>query len=166
MVSLKKNSQPVLVRITTNSAPTRINHLNTAPVIQPFSVTQILNDVCLDASNTLTKQQKAPFVATIAKYSQAFQPDLPGYNNSFGPVYANFQFASSARPPSQKVFTPAYGPHGQLLLHQKFLKLKNKGVLIDPLEHNINPILSHNSWLVKKPAASNIPWEKCQEKDV
>ena len=27
-------------------------------------------------------------------------------------------------------------------------------------------ILSHNLWLVKKPAASNIPWDKCQEKDV
>ena len=65
----------------------------------------------------------------ITKYSQVFQPDLPGYNNSFGLVFADFQFTSSARPPSQKVFTPAYGPHNQLLLHQKFLSLKNKGVL-------------------------------------
>ena len=165
VVLLKKNSQPVLVRVATSSSPPRVTYPNPAPELQPRSVTQILDQVCLEVSRTLSKQQRAPFVATITKYSQVFQPNLPGYN-SFGPVFADFQFASSARPPSQKVFTPAYGPHGQLLLHQKFLSLKNKGVLIDPLQHNITPILTNTSWLVKKPRTPPIPWEKCQEQDV
>ena len=124
VVSLKKNSQPVLVRVATSSSPTKVKYPNPAPELRPRSVTQILDQACLDVSKTLSKQQKALFVATITKYSQVFQPDLPGYNNSFGRVFADFQFASSARPPSQKVFTPAYGPHGKLLLHQKFLFLK------------------------------------------
>ena len=125
-----------------------------------------MDQICFDDSNTLSKSQKEPFVETVKKYSQAFQSDLPGYNGAFGPVFANFQFASTARPPSQKVYSPAYGSYGQLLLHQKFQKLKNQGVLIDPLQHDITPTLTHNAWLVKKPSSASIPWDKCQEKDV
>ena len=37
---------------------------------------------------------------------------------------------------------------------------------MDPLENGIQPTMTHNSWVVKKPSASATPWEKCGVQDV
>ena len=33
------------------------------------------------------------------------------------------------------------------------------------MEHNIQPLMTHNSWVVKKPSAANKPWDQCTLKD-
>ena len=38
--------------------------------------------------------------------------------------------------------------------------MKAKGILIDPLEHGIQPIYTNNAWLVLKPSSSGLSWEK------
>ena len=72
------------------------------------SVEQILDEV--DFKNIPQSHRKS-FLNVITTHSDVFQPDLPGYNNAYGPVYANFEFASKARSTPQKLRAPAYGSH-------------------------------------------------------
>ena len=130
---------------------------------QTLSDKQLLNEVIIDGN--LSKVQKKPFQETILQHRAVFDPSLPGYNHAFGPVYATFKFASKARPVPSKIRSPNYGSHQDLLFNQKCQILKQLGVLIDPLEHNIQPIMTHNSWVVKKPSAASKPWEQCSVKD-
>ena len=91
---------------------------------------------------------------------------MPGYNHAFGPVYASFKFASKARPVPTKIRTPNYGTCQDLLFNQKCQLLKQLGVLIDPIEHGIQPQMTHNSWVVKKPSAVTKSCEQCTVNDV
>ena len=109
---------------------------------------------------------KAPFIQSIAKQSVVFQPTLPGYNHSFGPVYTSFKFASKARPVPDKLRHPNYGCHRNLLFNQKCRQLESQGVLLDPMANDIQAVMSHNSWVVTKPSSASIPWDKCKVKDV
>ena len=95
-----------------------------------------------------------------------FQPSLLGYNHAFGTVFANFKFASRARPKAQKLLSPNYGSVQDLLFNHKCLQLKQQGVLLDAADLNIQPVLTHNSWIVKKPSFASIPWDKCDVKDI
>ena len=166
VVTFRKNSQPITVQRVSESPLPSLPAPTEEPKVTFLTPQDILTKVSFDTANNLTRSQKVPFIETVKKYVKIFQPDLPGYNGSYGPVFADFTFASSARPGSHKIHTPSYGPHGQVLLHQKFSKLKAKGVLIDPLANNITPSLTHNSWLVKKPSSAHIPWDQCKESDV
>ena len=42
----------------------------------------------------------------------------------------------------------------------------SKGVLVDPYHLGLQPALVNDSWVVKKPAFSHLPWDKCEEKHV
>ena len=79
------------------------------------SISSIINDIQIDCSNTLTPEMKELFKDTIRENVEIFQPDLPGYNGAFGPVHADFQFTSKARPVPQKIRAVNYGSYGQLL---------------------------------------------------
>ena len=76
-----------------------------------------------------------------------------------------FRFASKARPVPGNIRSPSFGTHKDLLFNQKCQLLKQLGVLIDPIEHNIQPLMTHNTWVVKKPSATSKRWEKCTLKD-
>ena len=41
-----------------------------------------------------------------------------------------------------------------------------KGVLINPMDHDIQPIIINNSWIVKKNSSTHKSFDKCTEKDV
>ena len=137
--------------------------LETPPIITR-SVKEIIKEVKFDGQ--IPQQNKQALIDVISSNSQIFQPDLPGYNHSFGPVYANYTFASKAKPVPQKLRSPNYGSHQNLLFNQKCSQLQQQGVLIDPIEHNIQPVMTHNSWVVKKPSSASVPWDKCSVKDV
>ena len=79
--------------------------------LKSCSITRTLDQVCPDASKALAKQLKAPFTATSTKYSQVLRTDFPGYNNFFSPVFADFQFVSSAKLPPhvRSVMNRTYG---------------------------------------------------------
>jgi hypothetical protein len=81
-------------------------------------------------------------------------------------VYASFEFAGPARPTPQRIRTPLYGAHGQILFNQKCAQMKEKGVLIDPADHDIQPIMVQNSWIVKKSQATNTQWDRCVADDI
>ena len=163
-VLLKKNCQAFSVYTT--KAPPKPK-LNPNPIIDvkmnSLSKDEVLKGVLIDGN--LPAADKQALQTTISQHLKIFQPDLPGYNHAFGPVYASMKFASKNRPVPQKLRSPHYGSHQDLLYNQKCQILKHQGVLIDPVEHGIQPILTHNSWVVKKPSAASIPWDKCTVKD-
>ena len=71
-------------------------HKSEEPSVAFLTPQDILTKVSFDTANNLTRSQKVPFVETVKKYVKVFQPDLPGYNGSYGPVFTDFTFASSA----------------------------------------------------------------------
>ena len=164
-VLLKKNCQAFSL-YTTSPSPTLTNNPNPLdiPPLVEKPLKEVLKDVVFDGN--LSGQDKQPFLDIIGSHSSIFQPSLPGYNHSFGPVYASFGFASKARPVPQKLRSPNYGSHQDLLFNQKCQQLKQQGVLVDPVERGIQPVMAHNSWVVKKPSAASKPWEKCTVNDV
>ena len=95
-----------------------------------------------------------------------FQDNLPGYNGYFGQVSASYEFASAAKPVPQKTYMPNYGQHGEKLYNIKCREMIEKGVLLDPFEHNIQPALVNNSWIVKKQHVKNKSWDQLSSKDV
>ena len=64
-----------------------------------------------------------------------------------------------------KIGSPNYGSQQDLLFNQKCQILKQLGVLINPLEHGIQPLMTHNSWVVKKPSAASKSWNECSVND-
>ena len=65
-----------------------------------------------------------------------------------------------------KLRVPNYGSVQEFLFNQKCQLLKQQGVFIDPIEHSIQPAMTHNSWVVKKPSSASKPWDKCSVDDV
>ena len=118
----------------------------------------------MDDAGTFSPVTKSKLESVIADNMVVFGRDLPGYNGAFGPVKASFEFASKARPVPQKARFPNYGSQTQLLLNQKAAQMLEKGVLIDPLANDIQPIISNNAFLVKKD--STMSWDQCTVEDV
>ena len=164
-IILKKNCQALSVyptKVIQKPDPLKQYVLNVPPP-RPLSPNDILKEVSI--CGNLAKSEKQQLIDVITKHTAVFQPSLPGYNHAFGPVYASFKFASKARPLPSKIRSPTYGTHQDLLFNQKCQLLKQLGVLIDPIEHGIQPLMTHNSWVVKKPSAASKRWEDCTLKD-
>ena len=162
-VVLKKNCQAFSLYTTSDSQTSITNPLEIPP-IQKLSNQDIQKDIKIDGN--LTHSESKSIKDVVAQHNAVFQPTLPGYNNAFGPVFASFTFASNHRPKSQKLRSPNYSSHQNLLFNLKCLQLRQQGVLLDPIQHNIQPIMSHNAWVVKKSSSATTPWEKCSVKDV
>ena len=82
----------------------------------------------------------------VSSHIRAFQPDLSGYNHTFGKVYANFKWAGKAQPVPSKLRAPVYGSHGAMLYNMKCQQLKDKGILVNPTDIGIQPVIM-NSWI-------------------
>ena len=176
-IKVTKNSKPIQVRETTTTLTDDGEELITKRGIdheklinknvmktKPFD--EILEEIEIDQAKSMNPNEKKSFINTLKEFAVVLNPDLPGYNNYFGPVYASIDFASRARPPPHKTRLPSYGDHGQRLFQKKVLTMVQKGVLIDPYELGIQPRLVNDAWVVKKQCAAHLSWEECQEKDV
>ena len=128
------------------------------------SVAEVAKEVTF--SGNLSQQQKQPFLQSLRDNLDVFQGSLPGYNHTFGPLYADFKFASKARPKALKLRNPNYGSQQDLFFNLKCMQLKGQEVLLDPMALNIQPLLTHNAWVVKKPSSASIPWHECTVKIV
>lgn len=175
-VSMKKNCQAVILYTTSILPDKSLSSPIPCPSPSPPSrcpspssiptkdVAQILKEIKFDGN--LSSSEKSSFIDVISRHSSVFQSDLPGYNNAFGPVHASFDFASKARPVAQKIRSPNYGSIQDSLFNEKCEQLQSLGVLVDPFAQEIQPIMTLNSWVVKKPCSAPLPWEKCSVKDV
>jgi hypothetical protein len=165
VLHLEKNCQAVFIRKTTevkqvhNFCP----NLLSAP-LKLKSTEQIIDKINM---TNMSASERKPFADTIAAHSNVFQPDLLGYNNAYGTVFAHFEWASKARPIPQKLRALSYGSHGAMLYNVKCQQLIDKGVLIRPMEHGIQPIIINNSWLVKKNNATAVKksFYQCTDQD-
>ena len=176
-VIVKKNEQIAQVRLSLINSDSDKQFFNpkqdyfskfheNLPVISAESKKTVSSIIAeIDFANIPSTHRKM-FEHIVISYPDVFQEDLPGYNNSFGPVYASIKFGSRARPPPHKTRIPAYGSHGLKLFNQKAMAMKQKGVLIDPYKLGVQPSLILDSWVVKKPAYANLSWDKCEEKHV
>ena len=178
-VKIVKNSKPVQIR-ETELDRTPVGKFS-EPVVKYFdkfkdtipaletkkkTIEEILKEIKIDQARSMTLEEKRLFENTIKQFSTVLGDDLPGYNNYFGVVHASIQFASRARPTSHKTRMPSYGVHGQKLYNQKALSMVKKGVLVDPFELGIQPVIVNDAWVVKKQGSAHLKWEDCTEKDV
>ena len=170
VIQIKKNCKPVRVCLTRDASKVhQIPASNPRPLTLPTlrkTPMEIMTEVTLDGSKSMNKDQLKQVTEIIQDKAEVFQSDLPGYNQHFGPVYANFEFNSKARPIAHKLRAPGYNPHAAHLFNQKCLELKEKGVLADPQEIQVQPLVTNNSWLVKKKNATSKAWNECTTKDV
>ena len=51
---------------------------------------------------------------------------------------------------------PSYGEHGQRLFNLKAIAMAKKGVLIDPRELGIQPVIVNDAWVVKKQGSAHL----------
>ena len=170
-ITLSKNNQAIVMYTTKEVEANPHKQVSRSgecvlnvKTFNPKSQTEILAEIKFDGN--LSNVEKEPFKKSIIENTSVFQPDLPGYNGAYGPVYASFQFASKARPITQKLRSPNYGSIQESLFNLKCQELEKAGVIIDPLANDIQPALTHNSWVVKKPSSSHKSWDNCTTKDV
>ena len=165
-VTIKKHNAAI-VMYTTKEVP------NTPEVLKPDkkpispapkTLKDIMKEVKIDGN--LPSTEKDIFKNTISQNLEVFQPNLPGYNGAYGQVFASFEFASKTRPLPQKLRLPNYGSIQDSLFNLKCQELEASGVIIDPLANEIQPALTHNAWVVKKPSSSHKSWDQCETKDV
>ena len=168
IVNLKKNTQVAIFTTTVKGSHRSFspisNIISPQPTIKPLH--DVLQEMIIDGSHKLSKQQKQPLVDSISRHLAVFGNDLPGYNHHFGTVYASFEFATKTKPKSYKLRKPSYGHHAELLFNQKCLQMKQQNVLVDPATLDVQPLLLNNAWIVKKVSAGKKPWEECSVKDV
>ena len=178
-IKVVKNSKPVQIRetITDHTEPERFSNASvryfdkfkdTIPSgnkkVKSFE--EIIKEVKVDQAGTMKPSEMKKFKDSLKEFSDVLGNDLPGYNNYYGPVHASIQFASRARPTSHKTRMPGYGTHGQKLYNQKALSMVEKGVLIDPYELGIQPVIINDAWVVKKQGSAHLKWEDCKVDDV
>ena len=174
---LKKNTPLAQIRSsevypsipnTSNPLPDKYTSYFQEPLPQcsPSKAPELCEVVSQVKFNDTAIDIKQQYIHILSQHMEVFAPDLPGYNNHFGPVYASIQFGSRARPPPHKARLPSYGSHGQKLASQKVLAMIKKGVLVDPHELGIQPALINDSWVVKKTSFAKLSWDQCEEKHV
>jgi len=108
------------------------------------------SSVKIDPDNIMSPEYKQMFQGQLLEYDEVFNPKFPGYNGSFGPIFARVNMGP-VQPPQRKGRLPLYN-HKNLVEQQiKFDELEALGVfkktedLDTPVEY-LNP-----SFLVKKP---------------
>ena len=116
--------------------------------------------------SNLTHREKKPVIKVVNSHLDAYQSDLPSYNNAFRKVNTNFEWARKTMPTPTKLWALAYGSHGAILYNMKCQQLKDKGVLISPAGLDIQPIITNNSWIMRKPSSASKPLEECTVNDV
>ena len=166
VLDLKKNCKPV--RVTMTDTEKKIHkvtegnpRLNTP--ISTKTEAEIIKDISVDGAKNMTSKQKNKILSYVKENLDIFQPDLPGYNHHFGPVYANIEFNSKMRPVAHKLRAPAYNQHAVNLYNQKCLEMKMKGVLVDPQQIDVQPIVTNNAWLTSNIKAMERMYHKgCQ----
>ena len=97
-ITLKKNCQAVRIYRTV-SPSTKIQKFPMSPDIAP----NILN---IDISPATLPEVKTKLIQIAKDHRAVFDGTLPGYNGAFGTVFADFNFASKARPPAEVTGSP------------------------------------------------------------
>ena len=133
--------------MTTKAKSAHHVHTQLAPVpITRKSAQEVVNEI--DMSN-LSQKEKQPFIEVVNAHLDTFQSNFLGYNNTFGKVNANFEWAGKTRPVPMKLQALAYGSHRAMLYNLKCQQLKDKGVLVSPADLNMQPIITNNRWITK-----------------
>ena len=106
-IKIKKTCQALSIystKVVSNNTDPSFPNGMLLPQEQTLSDSDLIKEIVIDGN--LSKSQKQPFVQTILQHRGVFDPSLPGYNHTFGTVYASFKFASKARPIPTKIRSP------------------------------------------------------------
>ena len=126
----------------------------------------LLSKIKMDPGNQLSKETKKQMNIILEENKEIFKPDLPGYNHFYGKIEATFEWSSKARPTVNRARMPDYNKQGTALYNEKARELIKLGVLRRAADLDIQPAVKNNSFLVKKQAATQKPWDQCTLKDV
>ena len=104
----------------------------------PASINQILKLMKVNTAK-LSRQQQTKLENMHRKHSQVFDNDMSiGYNHRMGNYELSFAFKETSSPPPLKVWAPQYNRTCQNLLQAKCDQLEEQGVLVDPMEANVD----------------------------
>ena len=87
----------------------------------------------------LSSQQCRNLESIHRKFIRVFDNDMTeGYNHSMGEYEISFVFKETSSPPPLKVWAPQYNRSCQELLQAKCDQLERQGVLVDPMEAQVD----------------------------
>ena len=109
--------------------------------LEQKSAQNVIED--MDLSN-LSNTKRKPFIETVVSHLNTFQTNLSRYNHAYRPIFASFEWVGKTRLTPIKLWAPDYSSHGAMLFNIKCQQLIEKGVLISPTEHYIQPITTNN----------------------
>ena len=134
--------------------------------LPPANPESILSQFKINTSLLSTTQQDRLKEIHIRNIS-AFNEDMSaGFSDSDNPYSATFSFRKESRPPPFKNWVPQYNQKCQDLLQAKFDQLEQQGVMVDPMQHNINIRLVSPCFIAQKARAKHKPLEQCSLDEV
>ena len=115
----------------------------TAPLLTPAE------SVSVDPDGLLSSSQKASFNSLLKEFQIVFDPRIPGYNGTAGPIEGIVNMAP-VEPPQRKGRVPHYLRDQLNLLQSKFDELEAQGVFRRPEDLKVVVEYLNPSFLVKK----------------
>ena len=115
----------------------------TAPLLTPAE------SVSVDPDGLLSSSQKASFNSLLKEFQIVFDPRIPGYNGTAGPIEGIVNMGP-VEPPQRKGRIPQYSRDQLDLLQSKFDELEAQGVFRRPEDLKVVVEYLNPSFLVKK----------------
>ena len=152
-IFIKKNDhicQVLLVTdaLTTTSLPPDVPSTATS-CSQPQTSTFHSDQVSLDPNSILPSNKKASFITLLKEFDRVFDPHIPGYNGSAGPIQGVVNMGP-IQPPQRKGCMPQYARNQLEQLLTKFDELEAIGVFKPPEDLGVDAEYLNPSFLVKK----------------
>lgn len=137
---------------TTNNSTQKASHTDLpSPAKEVKPVQPFASNVRLDPDHLLSEDIRNQFQQTLHK----FNPDIPGYNGTAGPIQAHVNMGP-VEPPQRKGRLPNYSRNQLTELQEKFDELEKADVFKKPEDIGASVEYLNPSFLIKKPSGSHI----------
>ena len=152
-IFIKKNDHVCQARLitdalTTTSLPPDVPFTATK-CSQPQTSTFHSDQVSLDPDGILPPNEQASFITLLKEFDRVFDPRIPGYNGSTGPIQGVVNMGPD-QPPQRKGRMPQYARNQLEQSQTKFDELEAIGVLKLPEDLGVVAEYLNPSFLMKK----------------
>ena len=150
--------------VSSMQSPSDNTRLTIEPV--PVSIDGMLKQMSINDAK-LDNSQRDLLDSIHRHYAKVFDNDLKeGYNHRMGRYEVSFVFKESSKPPPLKVWAPQYNKSCQDLLQAKCDQLESQGVLVDPMEADVDIMHLSPIMIQQKGRAKNKKLQDCALEEV